>query len=771
MGRWRPDGRLEHLGRIDDQVKIRGFRIELGEVEAVLSSHPAVEQAVAAARDVGSGELRLVAYVKYRPGEDLTASEVRKHLRQELPDYMIPSVIMAVGTIPLTPNGKTDRAALPDPFHLAPRATAGHVAPAPGLEQAIADIWKEVLSVDGISAEDNFFELGGHSLLSLRVAAAVEKRFGSPIDPRNSVLSEPPSGRGQPGGAKQRRFEEESPLNPIHFGSGERKLFGLYTPARSIVYGARAVVLCHPWGQEYLRAHRSMRQLAAMMSESGYHVFRFDYFGTGDSFGDSSDGDIEGWKSDIERAIEELRDTTGIAQVVLVGLRLGSTLAASVAVNHPELVESLVLWDPIIDGREYLQELLQQPSPFELSRGRSLSRRAEDGNGWEVRGFSLTERFAEDLKTLDLVKLAGELPAKTLILVSERKHSHALIKASLASHNHPAIMEELDAARMAGGTQFGRGGNSGEAAAPYSRLAHLMPAVREQALLVGTRRSMVGVLSTRTPESGVLDRPAVVILNSGIIHRVGANRMHVLLARTLAEKWYTALRFDLSGIGDSEPRRDALAPHDAAMADIEEVLDYLEQTKGIRRVVLVGLCSGASQALLYAVNDPRVVGLALLDLYLPHTFGYVLRRYGQRLLRLTSWKNVLMGRHPMWRRIQEQLFRLPMDADPGVPSLSRTQVQATLEGAFNTVLRRGVQLLCLFTGGLEEQHNYREQILDALPGVEFGSLLRLEYFGDSDHTFSSARNRARMIGLLTEWFSVVTFPDAARAPRYVEPPV
>ena len=90
------------------------------------------------------------------------------------------------------------------------------------------------------------------------------------------------------------------------------------------------------------------------------------------------------------------------------------------------------------------------------------------------------------------------------------------------------------------------------------------------------------------------------------------------------------------------------------------------------------------------------------------------------------------------------------------------------ERAFNAVTARGVQLLCLFTAGLEDQYNYRTQILDALPGVRFESLLRLEYFGDSDHTFSETRNRTRMIDLLRDWFSVVTFPDAARAPRTAE---
>lgn len=184
FARWWPDGRVEHLGRIDDQVKIRGFRIELGEVEAVLSSHPAVVQATAVTREMGPGDLRLVAYVKYGTGEDLTASEVRRHLRRELPEYMIPSVIVALDTVPLTPSGKVDRAALPDPFGSTPRATAAHVTPTHGVEQALAEIWREILAIDTISAEDNFFELGGHSLLSLRVVAAVEKRLGWRMDPR-----------------------------------------------------------------------------------------------------------------------------------------------------------------------------------------------------------------------------------------------------------------------------------------------------------------------------------------------------------------------------------------------------------------------------------------------------------------------------------------------------------------------------------------------------------------------------------------------------------
>jgi amino acid adenylation domain-containing protein len=184
LGRWRADGKLEHLGRLDHQVKIRGFRIEPGEIEAVLGQHPAVLASVAVARAVPPGDQRLVAYVVYRDGEDLTASDVRRHLRQHLPEFMIPSIVVALNALPLTPNGKLDRNALPDPFRAASRAAASHEPPAPGLEATMAEIWRSVLAVDQVSAQDNFFDLGGHSLLSLRVAQAVERRTGHRMDPR-----------------------------------------------------------------------------------------------------------------------------------------------------------------------------------------------------------------------------------------------------------------------------------------------------------------------------------------------------------------------------------------------------------------------------------------------------------------------------------------------------------------------------------------------------------------------------------------------------------
>jgi len=184
LGRWGADGWLYHMGRLDHQVKVRGFRVELGEIEATLEAHPAVRQAVVVAHEIEAGDVRLAAYVIFRDGQGGTASELRKYLRQILPEYMIPLVVVALDSIPLTSNGKVDRGALPDPYMYSGQASSAHEPPAPGLEQLIAGIWRDVLKVDKVGAEDNFFELGGHSLLSLRVAALLEKRTGLPMDPR-----------------------------------------------------------------------------------------------------------------------------------------------------------------------------------------------------------------------------------------------------------------------------------------------------------------------------------------------------------------------------------------------------------------------------------------------------------------------------------------------------------------------------------------------------------------------------------------------------------
>jgi acyl carrier protein len=169
LARYRSDGAIEFLGRVDGQIKLRGFRIELGEVEAVLSGHPWVRQAVVVEREENEGDKSLAAYVVGNNRNEVATTELRSYLRQKLPEYMVPGSYMVLSELPLTPNGKVDRRALPQPDPSQSPSSAAYVAPESAIEQTIADVWKETLQLERVGAHDNFFDLGGHSLLLVKV--------------------------------------------------------------------------------------------------------------------------------------------------------------------------------------------------------------------------------------------------------------------------------------------------------------------------------------------------------------------------------------------------------------------------------------------------------------------------------------------------------------------------------------------------------------------------------------------------------------------------
>ncbi|WP_420126422.1 non-ribosomal peptide synthase/polyketide synthase [Longimicrobium sp.] len=168
--RWKADGKLEFMGRLDDQVKIRGFRIEPGEVEAAIAAYPGVRQARVMMRQDQPGDKQLVAYIV----GDAEAEALRAHLRQSLPEYMVPAAFVVLPQLPLTPNGKLDRKALPAPEGDA-YARRSYEAPLGEIETALAGIWAEVLGLDRVGRRDNFFELGGHSLLAIRLIEGMRR--------------------------------------------------------------------------------------------------------------------------------------------------------------------------------------------------------------------------------------------------------------------------------------------------------------------------------------------------------------------------------------------------------------------------------------------------------------------------------------------------------------------------------------------------------------------------------------------------------------------
>ncbi|MGH6649389.1 amino acid adenylation domain-containing protein, partial [Aquabacterium sp.] len=174
------DGSLAFLGRVDDQVKVRGYRVELREVAQAMRSRPGVAMAEVIARETADGRTQLVAYAVAQPGEPLDVAALREDLSRTLPEYMVPSAIVEMASLPLTANGKVDRKALPDPEQ-APRQ--GHAAPQGETEQVLAEIWAQVLRLEQVGRHDNFFQLGGDSILTLQIIARARKR-GLKITPR-----------------------------------------------------------------------------------------------------------------------------------------------------------------------------------------------------------------------------------------------------------------------------------------------------------------------------------------------------------------------------------------------------------------------------------------------------------------------------------------------------------------------------------------------------------------------------------------------------------
>jgi amino acid adenylation domain-containing protein len=190
LARYLPDGNIEFLGRIDNQVKLRGYRIELGEIEAVLGQHPLVQSSVVVVREDTPGDKRLVGYVVGRE-KSFDGAEIRKYLKQKLPEYMVPSAFVRLDELPLTPNGKVDRKALPAPDQDRPELGNIYQAPRTPVEEALASIWCELLKVDKVGIQDNFFELGGHSLLATQIMSRV--RSGLSIELPLRTLFESPT--------------------------------------------------------------------------------------------------------------------------------------------------------------------------------------------------------------------------------------------------------------------------------------------------------------------------------------------------------------------------------------------------------------------------------------------------------------------------------------------------------------------------------------------------------------------------------------------------
>lgn len=184
MGRWLPDGTVEFLGRNDLQIKVRGVRIEPGEIESALALHPSIKESFVMAREDQPGEKRLVAYVVPLVKGRINHSDLRRFLRRTLPEHMVPSIFVELDAIPVLPNGKKDRRALPRPGASVSGLDTEYAVPRTDMERTLSEIWASVLNVDRVGIHDNFFDLGGHSLTATRFISRIRRDHGIEISLR-----------------------------------------------------------------------------------------------------------------------------------------------------------------------------------------------------------------------------------------------------------------------------------------------------------------------------------------------------------------------------------------------------------------------------------------------------------------------------------------------------------------------------------------------------------------------------------------------------------
>lgn len=228
-------------------------------------------------------------------------------------------------------------------------------------------------------------------------------------------------------------------MHSFFFGTSSRPLFGVYHAPRSSP-SERGVVLCYPIGQEYMRGHRAFRQLALLLARSGFHVLRFDYYATGDSAGASEEGSPDQWLADVEAAIDELKDMAEVERVSLVGARLGAALAAQVAGRRDD-VDRVVLWDPVVGGAAYVEEVLMAPG----ARSWPGVGNDDDSVVAVVNGFPLTRRMQAEMAAIDLTT-ASTRPGQALrIVVSHERAEYDRLRRVLEARSGSATYGHIAA--------------------------------------------------------------------------------------------------------------------------------------------------------------------------------------------------------------------------------------------------------------------------------------------------------------------------------------
>jgi alpha-beta hydrolase superfamily lysophospholipase len=581
----------------------------------------------------------------------------------------------------------------------------------------------------------------------------------------------------------------------LYFDSGSDRLFGWLHRAGSASGSSLGLVLCSPFGYEASCAHRGIRRFAEAAASLGLPSLRFDYAGTGDSSDiDPSVGQLEIWSRSIADAVRELRERTGVVQVCLLGFRLGSLLA-TLALPRCVDVSALIAIAPVVSGRRYLRDLRltrlaaavgqspDAPAPLD-------DRSVATSGAMEVSGYRLSAATIEALKQIELP--AAVPPGVSDLLVIDRadlpsaldwanQATAAGVRTTYAAL--PGFVEMCLTAphlasvpqQMLDRTEAWLANWRQSVDTPSRTIPHDFPVNRvnllslsdctEQTVSFGPNGALFGVVTE--PVAPRSASRAVILLNAGADHHIGANRMHVSLARRWAPQGCVVLRMDLAGIGDSATRTgrpdDETFPP-AAIDDIRAAIHFIHTRYGAIHITLGGLCSGAYHALRAAVAGLPVncivmfnaqnyfwsEGMTLSDLQ----EAEVVRNpgvYRERVFSAAAWRRLFRGNVNIRRVVMIYAQRVRWTMESAIRELTRglgIRLPRDLGWELLDIRARGVEIVFVFARGEPGIGLLKLQAGSAVKRL--GDACRLRIVESGDHTFTESSARAVLEDVLSD---------------------
>ncbi len=542
---------------------------------------------------------------------------------------------------------------------------------------------------------------------------------------------------------------------PFFVPSGADALFVFHHAPASPT--GHAVVLCPPAFWQYMRSHWAMRRTAQALAAAGLDVLRLDYRGTGDAGGAWGALRFQDWVDDVVRAADVIKARSGARRLSFVGLGLGGMVAARAA--EQQRVRELVLWDPVVRGDVYTEDLRAEEKAFAarlvyappVAETGAIKQNVGIAVGpqiWnDIVQQSLLERFAPQASRVHLVRTDTVPPARKAPLAQLEAKLHDEVKRFVV-HRAPEPPSTGEQWLVQHSPRVVTEAVTGQAPSTSPDEAVLRAADDADApLRADTRRAVVfgpgpGLCGVVQTPAAPWRSTAVVLSNVGLNHRVGPSRAWVELAERLGAAGFVSLRFDTAGLGDSPPRADDEDDDiERARADLDHAVRQLGDF-GIHKVVVVSNCSGTEPTHALMLSQPAARGAVFIDGYVPRIRRHQAMRWARRALKPGMWTQRAKRWFPDRFGLDARRVRWFRAADHETVFVREEPTIASLAADYQRMTARGARLLFVYSG--ESGYSYRRLWRHAY-GVDGAGLIEVERIKEADHTFSFPRARARLI--------------------------